>query len=323
LTLSKVKNLGARGLVDFKSEVFIWTEAINCGEILTPFVRSFLQHHDYKIYIFGLGEDLKNMETSDQLFLVALDNRESELLIPQDDSALIVSKFQKGHSGTAALWSSIISHRREEFLIHLDADSVFLGNVIDPILAPLRDGYSIAGPRRLYREHPGRLNLWRKVVYRFHRDAVQTYAFGFNRTDVNIDQNKLERLINGEGKNQFYSRLFPILDFFDRVTFYLARKKSIFYFSPPGIDPKYANKECDCIERNLISFFAVGSGCAFYYGRALSSSLEYMEIAKQSFATFASYFLDIKVKYSQLELPELEEKLKRLDKKTWTLRRQF
>jgi hypothetical protein len=67
----------------------------------------------------------------------------------------------------------------------------------------------------------------------------------------------------------------------------------------------------------------VGSGCAFYYGRALSSSLEYMEIAKQSFATFASYFLDIKVKYSKLELPELEEKLKRLDKKTWTLRRQF
>ena len=303
-------------------DLFIWTEAINCGEILTPFVHSFLQHHGHKIHVFGLSNDLKNLRTSDSLVLVALDNKESESVIPREDSALIISKFQNGHSGTAALWSSIISHRWETFLIHLDADSIFLGNIIDPIFAPLKDGHSIAGPRRYYRRHPGKLNLWRKVTYRFCRDAIHTYAFGLNRTDVTLKQGLLEKLINGEGRNRLVTRLFPILDFFDRVTFYLAKKKPIYYFSSPAVYAKNYNEEGDEIAKNLISFFAVGSGCAFYYGRAISSSREYMEIAQQSFATYAKHFLEDDINYAHLEMPELEEKLKKLDKKTWSLREQ-
>ena len=47
-----------------------------------------------------------------------------------------------------------------------------------------------------------------------------------------------------------------------------------------------------------------------------------MEIAQQSFATFAKHFLEDNINYAQLEMPELEEKLKKLDKKTWSLREQ-
>jgi YHS domain-containing protein len=116
--------------------------------------------------------------------------------------------------------------------------------------------------------------------------------------------------------------IFPILDFFDRVTFYLAKKKPIYYFSSPAVYAKNYNEEGDEIAKNLISFFAVGSGCAFYYGRAISSSREYMEIAQQSFATYAKHFLEDDINYAHLEMPELEEKLKKLDKKTWSLREQ-
>lgn len=301
------------------NDVFVWTEAVNCGEILKPMLMSFLAHHNRKIYVFGLQNDLRDLETHSQTIPIALDTKDAEVFFSREDLRLIISSYSKGHMGTAALWSRIILSREESFMIHLDADTIFVGDVVNPILAALRSGFSIAGPRRNYRHHQGNLGIWRKVVYRYHRDSVHTYAFGFNRKLISISSDRLENLINGEGYNQIHSQLFPILDFFDRITFHLTRKKPAYYFSTPNSDGRNEFGSSNEIEENVISFFAVGSGCAFYKGKSVSASKEYMEIAQRSFATFSKYLLDDPVDITPLELPKLEEKLRRLDKRKWIL----
>lgn len=303
------------------TDVFIWTEAINCGEILSAFTLSFLRHHNQKIHIFGLLEDLRKIPPDNRVTLVALDTKNAESFATRSDLDLIILSYKQGHSGTAALWSEIITNRTETFLVHFDADIVFIGDVLSPILGALRNGYAIVGSRRHYRNHPGKLSPLRTLLYRFHKDSIHTHAFGFNRSLIDLPKDKLQSSINGVGRNKIQTKFFPILDFFDRISFYLAKKGPVQYFPHAVIqnDTLMSNS----IDENLIMFVAAGSGCSFYYGRSTSQSQTYMKVAQESFAVYAKYLLNDRIMFPIRELPDLEDKLRRLDKFTWTLRKQI
>ena len=300
-------------------DLFVWTELVNCGEIGVPFLESFLAHHDVTIHVFGLLSDLHHLPNNPQVIKIPLDSDHESDFISKDVKSLIIDRFKLGHSGTAALWSAIISNRQERYLIHLDSDTVFLGNIVSLLEQKLREGFAVVGPRRLYASHDGELTRWQKVLYKFYSDAIHTYAFGFDRTMIYSRGEQLTSMISGQGRNRFVSRVFPVIDFFDRITFMLAKEgDSFFYCAPSDTSNNSVNDPTD-LEEALISFFAVGSGCAFYFGRATSESKTYAKIAIQSFALFSMYLLDFRVEATPLSLPKIEAKLKALDRKTWTL----
>jgi len=63
----------------------------------------------------------------------------------------ILKGYKKGHLGTAALWEHIINTRKEDFFVHLDADTIFVGDALREIIDALKfDGYASAGSRRVY-----------------------------------------------------------------------------------------------------------------------------------------------------------------------------
>ena len=48
--------------VSMNQDVFIWTEAFNCGEILPPMVQSYLAHHAEPLNIFASEKDFEFMQ---------------------------------------------------------------------------------------------------------------------------------------------------------------------------------------------------------------------------------------------------------------------
>ena len=302
-----------------KDDIFVWTEIVNCGEIVRPMLNSFLKYHSVKIHVFGFESDLANITPHSLIVAVPID-REGGFFNARERQELKES-FERGHEGTAKLWGYLIRSVRQRVMIHLDADTIFLGDVVEPIASKLLDGCSVAGPRRVYRNHTGKITQYRRFVFNFFPDTVHTYAFGFNRLDINgnLNVNRIIERIQGQGKNRVHQRFFPVLDFFDRVTFDLIRRNGVFYFDCPlGSGPASSGFE-SIIENRIISFAAVGSGCAFYFNRAKSPSVTYTDFALKSFSLFAKYLLDFRVEYPSHSIPEIEERLKRLDTKNWTL----
>ena len=47
--------------------VFIWTEAFNCGEILGPMLSSYLKHNNWPIHVFGTQSDLDEVSIQSEL----------------------------------------------------------------------------------------------------------------------------------------------------------------------------------------------------------------------------------------------------------------
>jgi len=54
-----------------KQDVFIWAEAYNCGEILNPMLRSYLQHRNLQIYVFPTKLDFKEVDIDSELVIPA------------------------------------------------------------------------------------------------------------------------------------------------------------------------------------------------------------------------------------------------------------
>jgi hypothetical protein len=42
-------------------EIFIWTEAFNCGDLLPAFLNSYLMHNDHEINVYAFKSDLEKI----------------------------------------------------------------------------------------------------------------------------------------------------------------------------------------------------------------------------------------------------------------------
>ena len=71
--------------------------------------------------------------------------------------------------------------------------------------------------------------------------------------------------------------------------------------------------------QSRISFAAVGSGLNFLKHPDIQTSPGYRAYAISSFALFSKYLLDYEIGAETLENPDLEAKLKKLNKDTWKL----
>jgi hypothetical protein len=302
-------------------EYFIWTEAVGCGEILPPCLESYLKHHKEKIHVFGYPEDLANIPKLTQIIPMVIQDLPNEFEHGMNLSfeKELRSAYQSGHEGTALLWAKIVSNRNEDFLLHLDSDTVFLGDVVSPIIAQLKNGYGVVGTRRPYKEQVknGNVKGYRRFQFFFYRDAVNTYAFGFHRSSIRSKSFKdVQNKIMNRHSSRTFQRLFPVIDFFDSLTFQLARTKGIFYLdsSNQAKSGKYGK-----FESLMISFAAVGSGCNFYKNPQVQTSESYREFALASFSLYSKYLLDKEIGVTPLDSPYLINLLEKLDKKTWTL----
>jgi hypothetical protein len=204
-------------------------------------------------------------------------------------------------------------------MIHLDSDSIFLGDVVRSIIEKLDAGNAIVGTRRPYRKRQNRKMNYFSMMHYFQPDAVNTHCFGFNRSLIEIKQELLIGLIVGRAKNRFIQRLYPVIDFFDRITFYLRGKGGIYYLDSPDQSRSGSHDRNGPIESSMISFAAVGSGCAYYKNPASATSESYKDFAISSYALYSAYLLDKKIDYPMLDSPFLVNQLQSLNKLTWTL----
>jgi hypothetical protein len=302
---------------------FIWTEAVGCGEILPPVVESFLAHHQFILHVFGYEQDLINLPQSDRIVPMPIRDKNNESPDGLSFASEIRKAYRNGHEGTAFLWGAVISSRPEEYLIHLDSDTIFLDDVVSPIISKLNCGYGIVGTRRPYREQVKTNNVkgYRKVFFYFYRDAVNTHAFGFNRKAIKEKSFKIiQQKILYRHSNKLLQRIYPVIDFFDSVTFEITRSKGIFYLDSFDQQRSGKHNRNGEFERSMISFAAVGSGCNFYKNPESLTSESYKRFALASFSLYSKYLLDTEIGITPLESPYLVNLLERLDRNTWTLR---
>jgi hypothetical protein len=316
--------VGYTAYMDSSNKFFIWTEAAGCGEILPPCLESYMKHHKEKIHVFGYPEDFVNVPKSRQIIPMVIQDQPTQLGQGMDLSFEkdLRDAYQHGHEGTAFLWAKIIANRTEDFLLHLDSDTVFLGDVVSPIIAQLESGYGVVGTRRPYKEQVrnGNVKGYRRFQFYFYRDAVNTYAFGFDRRSIKLKSfQDIQDKIRAKYSSRILQRIFPVIDFFDSLTFRLARTKGIFYLDSYNQAKSGKHGRYGEFESLMISFAAVGSGCNFYKNPQVQTSESYREFALASFSLYSKYLLDKEIGVNPLDSPYLVNLLEKLDKKTWTL----
>ncbi len=304
-------------------EVFIWTEVIGCGEIVKPCIESFLKHHNYKLHVIGYKEDLSGFSFPENVLSIVLDSTDSKScfsLIGTSEKE-IRQAYQSGHNGTATLWASLIASRKEQFFIHLDADTIFLGDVISPILYRLRQGYNVVGTRRPYRYRSSGATSLTRVKHFFQRDAVNTHCFGFSKAPLPKSIDRLRTLINGDSGNRIKNRFCPVIDFFDRLSFILSKRDGVYYLDSKNQRRSGFYTRDGDFEKSMISFTAVGSGYSFFHGNSRTTSPSYREFALSSYALFSRTFLGKEIGIEPLRDKELEHLLSKLDTSEWKLKK--
>lgn len=294
-------------------EVFIWTEAFNCGEILNPMLSSYVKHHHYPIHVFGSKFDLREVQIqSAMIILETLSSKIRPLSISENK---VLNGYKSGHKGTAILWEHIIRSRKEKVLIHLDADTLFLNDVVTDLIQAIEgEGNSIAGSRRAYKNRGYRKNGLDGMQLDLRPDSVNTDCFAFTTEHISKwPRFWLRRKISGRRVS-----FKPVVDFFDPVTFEIIKKsKKIKYMdSPQEGYQSTLNKKSKFME-SRISFAAVGSGCNFYKNGHEGIPKGYSGYALASYSLFAKELLGKDIGITPLDDPEIIIKLSGLNKVTW------
>jgi hypothetical protein len=294
-------------------EVFIWTEAFNCGEILNPMLSSYLKHHNYPIHVFGSKSDFREVQIqSDMIFLESLSSKIRPFLISENK---VLNGYKSGHKGTAILWEYIIRSRKEKILIHLDADTIFLNDVVTDLIQAIKgEGNSIAGSRRAYKNRGYRKNGMDGKQLNSRPDCVNTDCFAFTTEHISKwPRFWLRRKISGRRVS-----FKPVVDFFDPVTFEIIKKsKKIKYMdSPHDGYQSTLNKKSKFME-SRISFAAVGSGCNFYKNGHEGIPEGYSGFALASYSLFAKELLGKNINIPPLDDKEIISKLSGLNKIKW------
>ncbi len=295
------------------TEVYVWTEALGCAEILGPMLRSYVTHNSHDIHVYVYEEEMSKIPVHKNIKPVAISFNSPDGSLRRE----IMEGYKQGHLGTARLWSHIIKNIDTKYFIHLDADSIFLNDVVG-ILSEKVNHYGVVGSRRPYRLNSVKRKI-RNFPLRWMPDSINTHCFAFKNVFLEIERDDLTRLIVARNQATFKKIFSPVIDFFDPVTFYLRKKYGIYYLD--SADQKRSGKysRYGDFESRMISFSAVGSGCAFYKGTSVANSKTYEEFAISSFALFSKYLLGEVIGAKPLASEYLEGLLKKLDTNSWRI----
>ena len=239
-------------------KAFIFTEAFNCGKILSVCLESFHKHHDLKIHIIGTSRDF--LEAGDII------NHRNNILINWDSNSSAQEKWSTGHHGTALAFATSLKGNLhdKQFVIHLDSDCFFKGECISDILDMLDSGFDIVGSPRPYKN-----NLSGVKGLDNTPDCVSTYLMGVNVNKIlNFEYDTFIKMCGGWTSPTGYR----VLDFFDPVTHSIIRNGGKIGFLNThkygGIDlngSKFngfeSNLNFDC-GTHIAHFGGVGSGKA-------------------------------------------------------------
>lgn len=292
---------------------YIWTEALGCGEILPPMLASYLHHHNLPIHVFIYGEDLEYLPEDNRVIPLLITDSKNSII----ERSVLENAFLTGHAGTALLWARIIQTVKNRNLIHLDADTVFTGNVTN-LLLQNKQKAAVVGSRRPYRKSSARKGM-RKLQLRFRPDAVNTHCFLFDPELLDLDEMSMVNSILAKDRS-FLDKIFrPVIDFFDPVTFQLRKTGGIYYMDSAHQGKHGGYSREGELESRMISFSAVGSGSSIYKGKSTVSSETYREFALQSYSLYSKHLLDKVIDSPILDSKFLHEKLNRLNKKNWSL----
>jgi hypothetical protein len=291
------------------SNIFVWTEVFNCGEIGAVAIKSFLYHHPHtKVHVYGGPDDLYKIPDDPNVIKVTLLSglkidiaswfwRKFSLGVPLVTREYIKKGFKRGHLGTARLWAYLILSRSESRMIHFDSDIVFLGNIISDIADKL-NSFDLVGPVRNYKNNPQNLEQFKHLS-----DVTQTCCFGFNKSKLNEHSyQELVRMCLGSYNPKGHS----VIDFFDPVMFeILGNGGGIDFLNHNEVggcnifgsrQNKYASIndydtpfKIDFGER-LIHFSAVGSGNNIYRNQVVSVPESYRKYALDRYALFVRIF---------------------------------
>ena len=298
----------------FDKDVFVWTEAFNCGEILNPMLDSYLKHNFYPINVFGTSDDMNGISIKSEMIVLHNLNKKKIFKSMEDK---ILSGYKKGHKGTAILWDHVISSRPERILIHLDSDTIFLDEVISDLVKAIREeGFAIAGSRRAYKNRGYRNKGLDGLFLNLRPDVVNTDCFAFTTKFISrrprfwVRRKILGRRISFK----------PVVDFFDPISFEIVRNggKVKYMDSPQNGQSSMINYKSKFME-SRISFAAVGSGVNFFKNGHKGVPTGYSGYALASYSLFAKEFLDKDIGIKPLDDPILVSKLKALDKKNFKI----
>ena len=275
------------------SDLFVFTEAFNCGRLLIPFLDSYFQHHDETIHIVMSKKDIEEAGS-------VLENPKVVVIDVTDDQNFNTF-WEHGHAGTALAFASAIRFwGAGKKIIHFDSDVLFKQNCIDEIVEHLNNGYAAAGPMRAYKH-----NLGGHKQYANHPDAISTYAFGVDSTK--IPEQEFSLFIQ-----MCHGRVDPtgreVLDFFDPVTFsiidaggkvkYLCEKDWGSTTNEGSLDNGFENNVHFNVGNKIVHFAGVGSGLAFEKGRSsplVNHNLGYLKWALGRWSLYSKLLFDEEV----------------------------
>lgn len=240
-------------------KTYIFTEGYDCGLILKKCLETFFKYHkNVTVNVFGRPSDFEKIGKFDDVIY-------HDLSYDVD----LENSFNSGHLGTAHIATKVIRELSEgyDYILHFDSDIIFRKESLSLILNKIEEGYDLIGPIRCYRN-----NMNNRKDLDLCPDVVQTYFYAYNKNKIsNYDNNTLKQMIVG-----YYSPLgYPILDYFDSVSFDILNNGGKIYFLNPndigGLLPegnrlnKYGDLNFDTdFGDYLIHFGGIGSGMKFY-----------------------------------------------------------
>jgi hypothetical protein len=299
-------------------ELFVWTECFGCTEIVEPLARSFAFHHpETKLHVFCFHEESIDLKfAGQQIVLKNVSDKFLQQIYRRDELGIKKGYAKKSHLGTARAWANIIENNPAKYYVHLDADQVLLGNLIDEVVEILKSGFDIVGVRRPYFHRSYRKSGKDGLLLDKMQDAVNTDLLGFKRGTLgNLYSPIAVRKIRGKRTSNR-----RVIDFFDPIFFDALEKGCrVFYLDSQSSDPVSKVNQDSKFFRERILFAAVGSGALFWRNPQSESSQGYKEFALQSYSLWRKYMKEEPIDYKTLDAPELEAQLKKLDKVNWRL----
>ena len=297
--------------------LFIWTEAFGCEEILIPFLLSYQHHNSVPLFILGRKNEIRNL-MKEECINKSIIFFDDSIISDELEKKIMIEYSSNGHRATAILWTFLIKKMDQKFFLHLDSDIIFVGPVIDPLINTLNKGaFWISGIfRNQLLSIPALLT---RFLVRYtdqnhtYVKTVDTRAVLFRRDILSwIPKFLLIRLIQS-------SRLYGIRfifgdsarDFFDPIVLFLQIFQRVSFVSR---DSEISN--------NIFNIgSAVGSGCSLYNrGFRLDDNIsEYKKYAIHCYMIYSRLILR-KSDFSQLKIDtELLKEVNRLDFLNWTL----
>lgn len=156
-----------------EKECYIFTEAFNCGKILSVCLESFHRHHNKKVHIIGTTKDFEDAGP--------IINHKNNVLINWDNNEDARNKWSIGHQGTALAFASCMNGtlNTSNRVIHFDADCFFIAECIDGIIELFDKGFSVIGTPRPYKNNLSGIKGLDGIP-----DCVSTYMMGINTDSI-------------------------------------------------------------------------------------------------------------------------------------------